>query len=447
MFPPFSRLPYRVAAPFDCPETLRRTKLKLFNPRFFRIALTALAGMALMNLIGTGRTFAKGAATSTDGAAPWAGLVECGGNFYGTTSMGGANTKPSAQGDGTVFKVTPTGTETVLFSFNSSSGYRPESSLIADPTTCALYGTTLSGGASNDGTVFELSPPTKMGGAWTDSTLVSFNGTNGAAPHGGLTTDGTNLYGTTQAGGAWSSGTVFELIKSGGTWTPSVLHSFNGNDGAKPLYTSLILSGGNLYGTTTTGGSYGFGTVFELIPSSSSPGTWSETTLYSFAGYNSDGAAPVGLFLNPFDGNLYGETRYGGSGASGDNSNPPDGAGTVFKVTPAGSGSVLWDFNGGSDGDLPYAGVIADSAGNLYGTTQSGGTGYGTVFELNKAGAYSVLHRFAGGTSDGAEPAASLTNYAGILYGTTMQGGSSGAGTVFKINPDGTGYAVLYNFK
>jgi uncharacterized repeat protein (TIGR03803 family) len=296
---------------------------------------------------------------STDGALPYAGLIiDSSGNLYGTTEFGGASN------DGTVFELAAgSGTITTLASFNSTDGARPRGGLIMD-SSGNLYGTALAGGASNDGTVFELAQ-----GSGTITTLASFDGTDGQYPQGALIMDASgNLYGTAPNGGASSDGTVFELAAGSGTIT--ALASFNGTDGATPLSDVIMDTTGNLYGTTYAGGASGGGTVFELAA-----GSGTITALASFNG--PDGFAPFDALVMDSRGNLYGTTR--GGGALGD--------GAVFKLAQ-GSGTItaLASFNG-TDGSAPYAGLLMDSSGNLYGTASRGGAhgspvGDGTVFEL-----------------------------------------------------------------
>jgi uncharacterized repeat protein (TIGR03803 family) len=360
--------------------------------------------------------------------------MDSSGNLYGTTAQGGAYKS------GTVFELkapAPSGvgwTESTLFSFNGTNGKFPEAGLIIDANG-NFYGTTLFGGTGNHGTVFKLAPPSTSGGNWTESVLLSFNGANGAGPHDALTMDtdtGGNLlhlYGTAQSGGVYNHGTVFELTPpaNGTTWPPpSILHSFSGAlssgpDGATPLYDSLILASGNLYGTTTKGGTNGAGIVFELTPT-----TGFETVLYDFGNGPTDGKAPGGLILNSPSGNLYGTTTGGGV----------NGSGTVFELTPGGE-TVLYSFGSVPDGAGP-SGPIANTRGNLYGTTSSGGTGAGTVFELTPNGlggwTEAILYSFNG--SDGNSPLVGLiTDASGNLYGTTIQGGIHGKGTVFELSP------------
>jgi uncharacterized repeat protein (TIGR03803 family) len=324
-----------------------------------------------------------------------------------------------------------------------------------------LYGTTELGGAKNQGTVFELSPTSD--GSWTESVLYSFTGgSDGAQPHAGLLFDSEgNLYGTTNFGGTTSTtcskgcGTVFKLTPGSGPgdWSESVLYPFKGGSDGQQPYARLILdTEGNLYGTTLQGGhtstacAAGCGTVFELAASS---GT--ETVLYAFQG-GTDGASPYAGVTFDSTGNLYGTTYAGGA----------NGDGTVFKLTPASSGSwtesILHSFKGGWDGNGPLGGVILDASGNLYGTTFQGGAPphYGVVFELQHqaSGAWSetLLHVFW--DSPAAHPMSGLVfDASGNLYGTTALGASStacsaGCGTLFEITPTSTGrtYKVLRVF-
>jgi uncharacterized repeat protein (TIGR03803 family) len=331
-----------------------------------------------------------------------------------------------------------TAEEKVLHNFNADGmdGENPYAGLIFDAAG-NLYGTTSDGGTSNSGTLFELTPA--AGGTWTEKVLHSFSGgADGTHPYAGLIFDAAgNLYGTTDLGGAYGYGTVFELTPAaGGTWTEKVLHNFNndGTDGIEPLAPLIIDAAGNLYGTTYQGGAYNsYGTVFELTPAAG--GTWTEKVLHSF-GSGTDGLIPYGGLIFDAAGNLYGTTAYGGT----------NDLGTVFELTPAAGGTwtekVLWSFGNSTDGAYPWAGLIFDGAGNLYGTTSGGGTyGHGTMFELMPAagGTWTeqVLHNFGSGT-DGSLPQASLIlDGAGNLYGTTNDGGSYGGGTVFRFNTQG----------
>jgi len=339
---------------------------------------------------------------SGDGASPYHSLIQGGdGNFYGTTLKGGATNA------GIIFEVTSSGTESLVYSFATT----PYSGVMR-ASDGNLYGTTSSGGTSGRGTVFEV---TSTG---TETLLFSFPA-GSSDPYTGLIegTDG-NFYGTTGAGGANDQGTVFEITPSG---TQTVLHTFakTGSDGKQP-YAGLIQgSDGAFYGTTYFGGTNNLGTVFKVA----SDGT--ETVLYSFAG-GSDAANPYAGLIQGRDGNFYGTSYNGGA----------QGVGTIYEVTPGGTETVLYSFAGGtSDGANPEAGVIEGTDGDLYGATYLGGlSGMGTVFELTAGGTETILHHFAGGTSDGANPSANLIQSSdGALYGSTYAGGASGHGTFFKI--------------
>ena len=345
--------------------------------------------------------------TGGDGANPSAGLMaDPAGNLYGTTADGGAS------GQGTVFQLDPSGNPTVLYSFTGGDGSHPRAALIAD-VAGNLYGTTISGGAIDAGTVFQLTPAGAL------NVLHSFTGGgDGALPWAGMIADAAgNLYGTTYGGGASGQGTVFELDPSG---TLTVLYSFTGGNDASPWAGLIADAAGNLYGTTEGGD--GPGEVFQLTPSGAF------TVLHNFTGR--DGAIPHGGLILDAAGNLYGTTHNGGASAA---------YSTVFQLTPWGTLNVLHSFTGGGDGAYPEAGLIADMAGNLYGTTWGGGTGgRGTVFQLTPSGTLTVLHSFTGG-SDGAWPAAGLfADAAGNLYGTTSSGGATascpgGCGTVYQL--------------
>jgi len=247
-----------------------------------------------------------------------------------------------------------------------------------------------------------------------------------------------NLYGTTEGDGAFGYGTVFKLTENG---KKTVLHSFAGypTDGAYPVAVLLRDASGNLYGTTSgggAGGNEGFGTVFKIDV------TGTETVPYSFTG-GSDGRFPLAGLVMDAKGSLYGTTVAGGTLTC----NSGVGCGVIFKLDTTGKETVLYSFSG-PDGAFPYAALVRDDAGNLYGTTEEGGTGYGTVFELSKSGKETVLHSFAG--PDGAYPAASLVrDDQGNFYGTTEFGGtgcgSGGCGTVFKLGKTGK-ETVLHSF-
>jgi len=356
---------------------------------------------------------------ASDGGNPLAGFtIDAAGNLYGTTNIGGAS------GAGTVFKVTGKGKEIVLHSFTGGTdGANPEASLVTDAAG-NLYGTTNVGGASGAGTVF------KVTGEGKETVLYSFTGkADGANPEAALIMDGSgNLYGTTAAGGSNGNGTVFKLDKNGGKWTEQVLYSFgSGTDGTVPVADVTFDATGNLYGTTSAGGTYGYGTIFRLKPSKSG---WTESVLHSFQN-SSDGAVPYAGLIFDKSGNLYGAATEGGTG----------GGGTVFKLTLSKSRwrfSVLYSLPGwGISGT--YRNLILDASGNIYATTHcDGANNAGTVYKLTHSDGtwtYTSLYVFTGG-SDGQFSFSNLVfDNHGNFYGTTKQGGANGYGVIFKVKP------------
>jgi uncharacterized repeat protein (TIGR03803 family) len=349
----------------------------------------------------------------TDGANSTAGLVRAtDGNFYGTTSEGGTNN------DGTVFRISPSGALTTIYSFCSKSacsdGANPMGALI-QASDGNLYGTT------GSGTVFKIT---------LRGTLTTLGGTGGQSPLVGLVQgkDG-NFYGTTARGGAntctlrpgyrVSCGTVFKITPSG---TVTTLASFSQANGFTPSSPLIQATDGNFYGTTPDGGANypGFGTVFKVTPS----GTL--TVLHSFDG--ADGEKSFAALVEGRDGNFYGTTSFGGGNANY--------GGTVFKITASGTLTTLHSFGSG-DGTGASAGLLQATDGNFYGTTSGFGvSNTGTVFKITPAGALTTLHTFAG--TDGELPYSTLVEGAnGDLYGTTEFGASSacseGCGTVFSV--------------
>ena len=363
-----------------------------------------------------------------DGANPSISLVtDSAGNLFGTTSDGG--TGACDGGCGTVFELTPSGgqwTKSVIYSFQGGAdGVVPAAGLIFDQAG-NLYGTTVVGGTHFDGTVFQL---TRSGGTWTETVLHSFTGKDGSYPTASLVRDNAgNLYGTTLFGGHAHGGTAFKLTLSGGVWTETVLHNFIGRkDGIDPAAAMILDQNGVLYGTTMGD------TVFKLTPPAPGHPKWMFKTLFTL----NDGPLSNGTLLAGKDGVLYGTQEFGVG---------PANAGAVFQLTPpakhgAWTETTIYQFGGGSDGLYPYAGVIADAAGNLYGATSGDDqTSLGTVFQLTppKQGGNwtkTTLYAFTGG-NDGLGPGAGLIfGQGGVLYGTTAGGGSSGDGTVFEIVP------------
>ncbi len=376
------------------------------------------SGTAVSVVVSSGQPAASYAvlysfATGADAQNPQAGLIQgSDGNLYGTTDAGGAS------GEGSVFMITPDGAETVLHSFanDGSDGSHPQAGL-ALGSDGNFYGTTLTGGTKGGGTVFKITP------TGVETVLHSFanDGSDGFSPEAGLIqgTDG-ELYGTTASGGTKNFGTVFKITSAG---VETVLYSFTNSasgDGDEPWAAVVQATDGNFYGTTAIGGLAGKGTVFKMTPAGV------VTVLYAFAnGVANDGVHPRSL-VQGTDGNFYGTTAAGGA----------NNQGTVFKITPAGAETVLYSFGSGSDGQDPEVGLIQGSDGNFYGTTQKGGpNGGGIVFEITPAGLETLLHSFAGG-NDGQSPQGPVFQATdGNFYGTTYSGGTDGVGTVFKIVP------------
>jgi uncharacterized repeat protein (TIGR03803 family) len=354
-----------------------------------------------------------------DGGDPQAGLLlSAKGDLYGTTFLGG----DPACSCGTVFEVFPDGGFTVLYQFKGNDGANPSAGLVADGDG-NLYGTTSQGGRgpSGKGTVFKLTPPTAQRGHWTETVLHTFTGeSDGASPYGSLVLDKAgNLYGTTSRGGVSNDGTVFMVDA---TSKESVLYSFTGSpDGAYPYGWLVRDDSGNLYGTTFEGGDSNYGTVFKLET------TGAESVLHSFA-RGADGAYPnAGLTLDA-SGNLYGTTNAGGDKTD---------DGVIFKVdSNTGAFRLLHTFAGTTNGSSPNAGLIVDDSGNLYGTTTEGGDRdyNGTIFKLDTGGgAFTVLFTFGG--KAGSYPYAGLVrDSASNLYGTTEGAGAQSNGVVFKLN-------------
>jgi len=368
-----------------------------------------------------------------DGSYPWAGVVrDWAGNLYGTTQAGGSANL------GTVYELDTSGTETVLYNFpGPADGSNPNAGVIACDSTGNLYGTTYYGGPANAGVVY------KLDATGHETVLHSFTGgPDGGNPWAGVICDSAgNLYGTTVNGGKANAGVVFMLDT---TAHETVLWSFTGgSDGGHPNAGVIRDSAGNFYGTTVYGGNTvqcpaqyspaGCGVVYKL------DALGNETVLHSFSG-GADGGNPEAGVIRDSAGNLYGTTTGGGT------ENCYLGCGVVFELGAANQETVLYSFMGGPDGFYPKAGVIRDSAGHLYGTTAGGGTANsGVVFEVESAGQETVLHNFTGGT-DGAYPQAGvIRDSAGNLYGTTAGGGTAYSGVVFEVDAAGN-ETVLYTF-
>jgi uncharacterized repeat protein (TIGR03803 family) len=376
---------------------------------------------------------------SNDGVNPNALVAGSDGNYYGTTANGGRN------GLGALFKVTPAGVETVLYSFagGGSDGADPEG--IVQGTDGNFYGATNFGGNGNCpsgcGTVFRITP------AGAETVLYFFTGAaDGGDPNGVVEGSDGNFYGTAAYGGIANSscgasgcGVVFRLTPAG---AESVVYSFSGGtNGLQPV--SLIQgTDGNFYGTTVYGGQLNYGTVFKVTAAGA------QAVLHSFAG-GKDGQLPQQTqLIEGSDGSFYGTVPYGGASS----------LGVVYRITPAGAETVLYSFAGGAkDGALPFTSLV-QFQGNFYGTTNSGGNGSciggcGTIFTLTPAGAESVLYFFGPTANSGAQapnPSSLLAAIGPVainLAGTTMNGGNYGIGSVFTVSTLAPAAATtLYSF-
>ncbi len=389
--------------------------------------------------------------TTSDGSAPPAGVVfDAQDNLYGLGYPGLIEFSPTSQG---------TWTPKLLYTLNLYAFGLPSFDSAGN-----VYGTSFNGGISSSscnggcGTIFELSP--NGVGGWTATTLYAFTGGNdGAEPMGMLRTASGNLFATNQAGGipkclnSYGCGAIFELApNSSGTWSGSVVYDFplSSLDGGTPYSNLVADAAGNLYGTTTRGGSSNFGTVFKM--SVNAKGMWQSTVLYSFTNANGDGAIPQAGLISDVTGNLYGTTTYGGNKCS---------CGVVFRLSPASHGTwtetVLYGFQPGSntkDGSEPAASLVSDGAGKLYGTTAIGGeSNYGTVFELSptSSGVWNetILYSFG---ADGVDPTSRVIfDKQGNLYGTVGDVITSHApGAVYELSPPSVGTqwteTLLYSF-
>jgi uncharacterized repeat protein (TIGR03803 family) len=357
-----------------------------------------------------------------DGGSPGYGslLMDANGDLFGTTLSGGA------YGGGTAFELVKTGsgyTMETLVSFDPNStvnGNTPFAGLTMDASG-NLYGVTSAGGAGGQGTVFEL---VNTGTGYSQQTLASFSGPNGASPTGTLLADANgDLFGTTQSGGASGQGTVFEMVHSASGYSLQTLFQFNYTDGSQPTGPLIADASGDLFGTTQSGGAGGSGTVFELVNTGSG---YTLNTLESFDGSN--GSYLYAGVVADAQGDLFGATYSG-----------PGGNATVYELVHSGSGytfetiaTLAYGVNGGD----VIGGLTIDAQGDIFGTAEVGGTGgFGTVFELVKgASGYTVQTVEAFSGANGAMPEAGvIVDASGNLYGTTLGGGASGGGTVFEI--------------
>ena len=385
---------------------------------FFFVSVAATSAWAqtykvLHNFGGTG-----------DGYDPEGGLaMDKNGNLYGVTFEGGA------RGEGNVYQLVPNGdgswTENVIHDFGVQGGDPglPDTTLVFD-SKGNVYGGTF------QGTVFELIPGTN--GKWSELIIWNQSGEPGTP----VFDSAGNLYCPVLGNGPYLKGSVFSPLRLIAN-RAIILYAFTGgSDGAGPNSPLVFDGSGNLYGTARQGGLTGNGTIFKLTPNHVQPG-WRETTLHSFQGTPNDGAFPYASVVFDAVGNLYGTTFYGGSA----------GVGTVFKLSPNADGTwtetLLYGFQGGSDGSYPAGPVTLDNSGNLYGTTAGGGPyDEGTVFKLSPGSGgqwnETILHTFTGGL-DGAGPSGAVVlDKAGNVFGATGFGGSYGfspGGVAFEITP------------
>jgi uncharacterized repeat protein (TIGR03803 family) len=400
-----------------------------------------------------------------EGAFPEAGLVfnAAIGVLYGTTYAGGA------AGLGTVFQFSPplqpgaTWTKKEIYGFSGADGANPQAGLLVGPGL-VLYGTTNLGGAAGYGTVFQMTPPAPPATLWTEHVIYSFaGGIDGINPRAGLVMDSATgvLYGTTYAGGAANCGTVYSLTPPtppATAWTEQLIYSFTGShDGAHPQAGLTLTSSGVLYGTTYSGGSAGWGTVFQLSPATG--GTWTNRVLHTFTG-GADGGSPAGGLAVGQSGVLYGTASYGGDVSSNQCplNNVPSGCGVVFRLAPSAGAVATWTetvlhaFQGPpDDGSRPSQNLVTGSGGALYGTTFSGPDPKAPCFPSSYLGCgmvYQLLPPAAPGTAwtenilatfndaNGGGPNGVVFGPGGALYGTTRVGGSAGGyGTLFQVIP------------
>jgi uncharacterized repeat protein (TIGR03803 family) len=382
-----------------------------------------LAGVFLAPTAGAAVDFEVVKALGQEGGNPQSALIkDAAGNLYGTTFYGGS------YGAGTVFKVDTTGNTTVLHEFDGDSGGANPSAGLVLGSDGNFYGTTQNGGGTGFfGTVFKLDPA----GNFTVLHRFEYSDiyNDGVAPYAGLIqgSDG-NFYGTTFFGGSYAHGTVYK-IDSSGNYT--VLHSFDDSTSGYPQAELIQGDDGSFYGTTSSGGSYGAGMIFKLDSSGNL------TVLHSFDGGNG-GEGPSSRLVQGSDGSFYGTTTGGGTVDQGNEN------GIVFKLDPSGNFTVLHDFDSGSGGAQPTAGLIQGIDGNFYGTTTGSIYSFGTLFKIDSSGNFNVIFSFNG--TDGAAPQAELLQDSnGNFFGTTSKGGNNDEGAVFKLDSNGN-FSLLHSF-
>jgi uncharacterized repeat protein (TIGR03803 family) len=326
------------------------------------------------------------------------------------------------------------GTFATLYAFGGQpDGANPKGGVLIDGSG-NIFGNTVSGGANNSGSIYELSPSRS---GYAGHIILSYSATHdGDQPIGVLATDKQgDLFGMAPYGGRHDDGTAVELTPAGsGTYNESAAHSFMGSDGELP-FGGMVRSGSTFYATTSDGGLYHLGTIVSITGAH-----LRSSVLYSFGGPVGDGWYPDSPLAQGGKGSYFGTT-----------SSAPSGNGTVFTFAPGSTGvSTLYTFEGTNDGVGP-TGVISDGNGNLFGTTNQGGAaGAGIVYELTPgAGGYTehILHTFTGASGDGRFPQETPVLVGNTLYGTTTTGGSGACGTIFKVTITGKKYAVVYNFQ
>jgi len=413
-------------------------KFRSFTPGLSLGATSAALALAIVFVLTIVTTDAAHAQTfqviynftgGPDGAQPYAGLtMDRGGNLYGTTSAGNEGSNW-----GNVYQLRHKGawvfSQLQLFDGTLSARviFGPDG-ILYGPSPNNIAGYTY-------GYIFNLKPPVSavcmaIRCPWVATVIYGFSGgADGASPRYGdlLFDQAGNMYGTTSVGGS-GNGVVYEMTRSGGVWSEQPLYAFSGSpDGANPFGGLVFDNAGNLYGMTTQGGSTGNGAVFELSPSG---GGWTEKVIYNFQG-GSDGSYPTAGLIFDKSGNLYGTTSNGGTG----------GGGTVFELIPSGGSwtyNLLYSFTGGTKCG-PWGTLTLDGAGNLYGTAVcDGANNVGNVFKLTQSGGtwtYGSLYDFTGG-NDGRRPFGNVTfDSQGNIYGTASRGGTHDSGVVWEITP------------
>jgi uncharacterized repeat protein (TIGR03803 family) len=415
--------------PCSFPESVKSQFRKAQAVRLFLLLILAsLASHAFGQTLTTLHDFG---AFRTDGRAPGSGvIIDSNGNLFGTTGVGGSDLN-----GGTVFELSPPAvagdpwTETVLRRFRGTPDGKIPLSRLVMTSNDVLFGTTLRGGVNDLGVAYMMSPPSKPG-VWKEKVIHDFGTVpdDVVSPDLGLFAAPEGFYGADQ-GGANNTGAVYLLTPAAhGTYTQNILYSFQGfgsPDGALPSGELTRDSNGNFYGVTALGGINNLGAVYEVSPPAIAGNSWTETVLYSFNG--TDGTLPAGKLLLGSAGQLFGTTNGGGSGE----------AGTVFELDPPKvpgnpwTHKIVYAFTGGSDGTSPENGVISDGSGRLFGTAAD------TIFMLTPPHASSgkwketVLHTFSGPDGFTISGPLTLSNHA--LYGTTSQAGAFGAGTAFQL--------------